>query len=351
MFLKMSGRRVVIVGGGEHAAQKARLILKTKARIEVIAEELEAELEALETSGKIHRHTPLIPVALFTNTALVFVATGCPGADSAWHALAHEAGALINVVDQPDLCDAMTPSIVDRDPVVVAIGTEGTAPILARQIKTRVEELLEPRLGDLAALAGRLRTSVKRRVHASERRSFWRWVFSGEPRRLFRSGAEREATRLIKTRISESRPPAPPTGFVSLVGAGPGAQDLITLRGVQRLQEADLIFYDGPVDLAVLELARRDAERIHIGKTPGTAAWPQEKITALISAAAKQGKQIVWLKVNDPESAETMATEVAALLTEQIDHEVVPGIEATPTAATSRGQLPTKQRKRSTLVS
>ncbi len=151
MFLQMAGRRVVIMGGGEQAAQKARLILKTEATVEIWSATFDAELSDLAASGRVTLHDGPITPHSFSDTALAFIATGCPGADMALHVLAKEGGAIVNVVDQPQLCDAITPSIVDRDPVVVAIGTEGTAPVLARQIKTKVEEMLEPRLGDFAA--------------------------------------------------------------------------------------------------------------------------------------------------------------------------------------------------------
>ena len=131
MFLQMAGRRVVIMGGGEQAAQKARLILKTEATVEIWAATFDAELSDLAASGRVTLHDGPITPNSFSDTALAFIATGCPGADMALHVLAKEAGAIVNVVDQPQLCDAITPSIVDRDPVVVAIGTEGAAPVLA----------------------------------------------------------------------------------------------------------------------------------------------------------------------------------------------------------------------------
>ncbi|MEO1309324.1 MAG: bifunctional precorrin-2 dehydrogenase/sirohydrochlorin ferrochelatase, partial [Pseudomonadota bacterium] len=169
-----------------------------------------------------------IGVEAFRDAALVFIATGCPGTDAALHDLAQLAGAVTNVVDQPDLCDALTPSIVDRDPVVVAIGTEGTAPVLGRQIKTRLEQQLEPRLGDLAALAGRLRDRAAARLGPKARRDLWRWVFNGPPRAAHAAGAERDAATQIKTAIETGAfgqaAPAP----VALVGAGPGSRDLIT---------------------------------------------------------------------------------------------------------------------------
>lgn len=277
MFLQMAGRRVVIVGGGEQAAQKTRLILKTRARIDVLAPNLDPELADLAAAGRITHIAGPITVASFADTALVFVATGCRGMDMALHALAKAAGATVNVVDQPDLCDAITPSIVDRDPVVVAIGTEGTAPVLARQIKTKLEESLEPRLGDLAALAGRMRSAAAARHAPRARRDLWRWVFNDTPRRLFASGAERETAKVIKTAIETGEFGMTDGGSVSIVGAGPGAKDLITLRGVQRLQEADVIYYDRLLDPEILELARRDAERVYVGKAPGCHSWPQEK--------------------------------------------------------------------------
>ncbi|MEM9043741.1 MAG: NAD(P)-dependent oxidoreductase [Pseudomonadota bacterium] len=325
MFLTMTDRQVAIIGGGEQAAQKTRLILKTEARIDVIADTLEPELDALAKARRIDFQPDRVPEGYFGKTALVFIATGCPGADAAWHARAKSEGALVNVVDQPDLCDAMTPSIVDRDPVVVAIGTEGTAPLLGRQIKTRIEELLEPRLGDLAALAGRLRTEVARRLPLRARRPFWRWVFGSEPRRLFAAGLERDAMRLIKNGIADASAYETTEGFVSFVGAGPGAQDLMTLRGVQRLQEADVIFYDDRIDSCVLELARRDAERVYTGKISGTSPWPSERIDALISTAAMKGKAVVKLEPCDPHAVQ-LSREIAVLKESGVTYEIVPGV-------------------------
>ena len=350
MFLKMEGHRVVIVGGGEQAAQKCRLMLKTEARIVVVAPALEDELAALVRSGRIDRHDGPACPALFAKTALVFVATGCRGADAAAHALAKEAGALVNVVDAPDLCDAVTPSLVDRDPVVVAIGTEGTAPVLACQIRTRVEEMLEPRLGDLAALAGRLRAAVAGRVPRRERRRFWAWVFSGEPRLAHARGAEREAAAAIKKAIARGGVPGRDAGTVALVGAGAGSRDLITLRGVQRLQDADIVFHDRLIDEGVLEYARRDAERVCVGKAPGAHPWPQDRINGLLVGAARQGKRVVRLKCGDPGIFARGAEEAAALKQAGIAVEIVPGVTAACVAAASAGLFLTERGRASTLV-
>lgn len=336
MFLQMAGRHVVIVGGGEQAAQKARLILKTEARIVLVAPDLDPELAALVREGRAVQVTTL-SVDVFRGAALVFVATGCVGLDYAAHALAKEAGVVVNVVDRPALCDAVTPSIVDRDPVVVAISTEGTAPVLARQIRSRMETLLEPGLGGLAALAGRLRPEVARRIPQRERRFFWDWVFNGPPRQAMARGAARAAATLIKDTLAAGGA-GQMQGSIALVGAGPGAADLLTLRALRLLQDADVIYYDRLVDPAVLDLARRDAERVFVGKEVGASSWPQDRINAVIVAAAKQGRKVVRLKSGDPGIFGRLAEELDAAHAAHIPIEIVPGVTSASAAAASLGR-------------
>ncbi|MEP5154091.1 siroheme synthase CysG [Planktotalea sp.] len=350
MFLQMQGRRVVIAGGGEQAAQKCRLILKTDAAIMILAPALDPELSDLHAQGRIDWQTGAITAASFADTSLVFIASGCPGVDASLHSVAKAAGATVNVVDQPHLCDALTPSIVDRSPVVVAIGTEGTAPVLARQIKTRMEQALEPRLGDLAALAGRLRDRAAARLGPRDRRDLWRWVFSGPARETHARGGEREAAQMIKHAIDAADFGLEAEGSVALVGAGPGAKDLITLRGVQRLQEADVIYYDRLVDPEILELARRDAERVYVGKEPGCHHWPQEKISGVLVASAKQGKRVVRLKCGDPGVFARGAEEVDALDAAGISYEIVPGVTSASAASAALGGFLTERGTCDTLV-
>ncbi|NDR56144.1 NAD(P)-dependent oxidoreductase [Aliiruegeria sabulilitoris] len=327
MFLKMQDRRVVIAGGGEQAAQKARLMLKTEAEIVLLSQELDEELQDLVATGRARHDTGAPGVRSFYGAALVFIATGCVGLDAALQALAKEAGVLVNVVDQPDLCDAYTPSIVDRDPVVVAIGTEGNAPVLGRMIKTQVEELLEPRLGDMARLAGRLREAVAHHVAPEARRGFWRWMFAGEPRRLHARGSEHRAARLLKQAIAEGHDPQTRRkGAVSLVGAGPGDADLLTLRAVQRLQEADIIFVAPEVAPAILEQARRDAERVHLPEPGAALAWPRERLEQRIATEARHGRSVVYLLADTPGMAQFEPFE--ALDEEGILVERVPGAMA-----------------------
>lgn len=350
MFIRTSGRRVVIVGGGEQAAQKARLILKTDARIVLAAPELDEELAALVAEGRAEHHGGAITAALFEGAAMAFVGSGCPGIDAAIHALA-VGRCPVNVVDQPELCDITTPSLVDRDPVVVAIGTEGTAPVLARQIKTKVEEMLAPNLGGFAALAGRLRGAVSASVPKPRRRAFWAWAFGGAVQQTWTRGAEREAARMLKDAIAAGGSPSQAAdGSIALVGAGPGARDLLTMRAVARLQEADVIFYDRLVDPEVLELARRDAERIYVGKEVGAHAWPQDKISAVIVVEALKGRRVVRLKSGDPGIFGRATEEMEAANTAGIPIEIVPGVTAASAAGASLGCSLTERGKTDTLV-
>lgn len=333
MFIRTTGRRVVIVGGGEQAAQKARLLLKTDAVLVLVAQRLEEELQGLVDTGRATQVTAL-SVQVFDDAAMAFIATGCPGFDVAAHALAKAARCPVNVVDQPDLCDMTTPSIVDRDPIVVAIGSEGTAPVLTREIKTQVERLLPQQLGGLAALAGRLRPSVARHVPRAGRRAFWAWVFKGGPRATWVRGAERDAATQIKAAIRAGGAPGADktAGHIALVGAGPGARDLLTLRAVERLQEADVIFYDRLVDEEVLELARRDAERVFVGKHVGAHPWPQEQINRIIVAQACEGRRVVRLKSGDPGIFGRASEEIEAARAAGIPVEIVPGVTAASAA-------------------
>ncbi|MEJ6388812.1 siroheme synthase CysG [Gymnodinialimonas ulvae] len=351
MFFRTTGRRVVLAGGGEQAAQKARLILKTDAEIVLAAPELDAELAALVAEGRAAHHAGPLDAGLFKGAAMAFIATGCPGWDAALHGLAQAARVPVNVVDRPDLCDIITPSIVDRDPVVVAIGTEGTAPVLGREIKTRIERMLPANIGGLAALAGRLRPVVAERVPRAGRRAFWAWVFKGAPRDGWTRGAERDAARQIKAAIAAGGAPDTATeGSIALVGAGPGARDLLTMRAVERLQEADVIYYDRLVDPDVLELARRDAERVFVGKHVGAHAWPQAQINAVIVAEARKGRRVVRLKSGDPGIFGRAGEEIDAARAAGVAVEIVPGVTAASAAGAAMGESLTMRGHSDTLI-
>lgn len=285
MFLDLAGREVLIAGGGEQAAQKLRLLARTEAGIMLMAPELNEELAAAVAAGRVKHLASDFVAGLQPN--LVFACTGCVGLDGIIGYEARLGGAVVNVVDRPALCDAITPAIVDRDPLVVAIGTEGTAPVLARQVKSAVEAMLEPRLGRLAAFAATLRPLVGETLAAPLRRRFWAWAFGGAPRRMFREGRETEAERAMAEAAKTGRLPEE-GGSLTLIRL-PEAPDLLTLRAVQRLQEADLILHDGAPE-AVLDLARRDAER-----------GPMDAIRA--RKAMENGERVIILAAPDTPSA------------------------------------------------
>ena len=291
LFLDLEGARVVLVGGGEQAAQKARLLARTSARLEIMAERLSAELEQIVASGRATAIVAAPDVAAFAGARLVVVATGCAALDAAAAHLARAAGAVVNVVDRPALSDAIMPAIVDRAPVVVAIGTEGTAPVLARRIRTLLETALEPELGRFAAFAGGLRGQVASRIAPAGRRRFWEWACD-MPRRMFAEGREAEAVQAIEAALAEWAAPGRAPGRISIVEPD-GAPDLLTLRAVARLQEADLVLHDANCPLAILELARRDAARAVLA-SEGPARWhgPAARRAA---AKAARGRQVVWL--------------------------------------------------------
>jgi len=350
IFIRTTGRRVVVVGGGAQAAQKMRLLLKTDADLLLVARDPEPELAALVAAGRV-ACTPDLSASVFDGAAMGFVATGCPGFDAAVHGLAQAVRCPVNVVDRPDLCDLTTPAIVDRDPVVVAIGSEGTAPVLTREIKTMLETALPQSLGGLAALAGRLRGAVVQHVPRDARRAFWGWVFRGAPRDAWVRGAERDATARIKAAIAAGGAPGGDgAGRISFVGAGPGARDLLTLRAVQRLQEADVIFYDRLVDAEVLELARRDAERVFVGKHVGAHAWPQDRINARIVAEARKGRRVVRLKSGDPGIFGRLTEELDAARGAGVAVDIVPGVTAACGAAAEMAMPLTARGASDTLV-
>ncbi|MEM9210286.1 MAG: NAD(P)-dependent oxidoreductase [Pseudomonadota bacterium] len=263
MFLNMQGRRVIVLGGGEQAAQKVRLLLKTDAEILVVSDALDDELGGYLSEGKILFSNAEVTPDLLVSAVLVFSATGCAGAGAAHAGLAAAANVLVNVVDQPENCDAITPSIVDRDPLVVAIGTEGAAPVLARQIKASLETQLEPDLGQFVRFAGSMRRAVRLAIPKSTHRSFWSWVFSARPRQLFQKGATGHAFQAVKAAVKDHGGALATGGSFHEVRVSEDDPDQVRLGDLRALQEADIIVATQKNFDKVLELARRDAERVY----------------------------------------------------------------------------------------
>lgn len=320
MFIKTTGRTVVVVGDGEQAAQKCRLLLKSDADILLLGDHPDDELLAMIKQGRIRQQAGQISRASFETATIGFIATGSPAADVCIHAIAKDAGLLVNVVDRPELCDLTTPSIVDRDPVVVAIGTEGNAPVLGRRIKTQIEQMLDPSVGRFAEAVGRLRGMVARYVPQSQRRAFWREVFVGQIWQTFKRGSERDAIQRLKAQIMGEHP-ASQVAQVTLIDSMSGQADMISLRGVERLQEADEIFYEQESDQAILELARRDAERNLLGSVTSDHTWPIRSRISFIRQAAKPGRNIVW--ISNCDNSETTSNLGAFTTDPAINFEVI----------------------------
>jgi uroporphyrin-III C-methyltransferase / precorrin-2 dehydrogenase / sirohydrochlorin ferrochelatase len=347
VFADLANADVLVVGGGEQAARKVRLLRKTGARITLVAEAVTAELRELGQQGAICILARPFLTRDLDGQRLVFAATGDGLGDSAVSRAAKARGIPVNVVDAPALSTFITPAIVDRDPVVVAIGTEGTAPVLARQIKTLAERMLPANFGVLARRAEGLRAAVAKAVaEPRRRRRLWERLLAGPFRHAVLRGAEDEAGRILAAELhGEDRARPAASGRVTLIGCGPGDPDLLTLKAVQRLQEADVLVIDRLVDAKVLEYARRDAERIFVGKTPRGATTSQAEINRMLVREAQAGKAVARLKGGDPLIFGRAAEELATCQAAGIAVEVVPGVTAAHACAARIG-LPVTLRER-----
>lgn len=330
-FFKVAGRLVVVVGEGEEALAKCRLVAKTYANIHLFAIAPSDELLSFANENAIRLIQDHVTSSAIEGAALVFAATGDNASDRAIVALARTLKIPANAVDQPDQCDFYTPALVTRAPVAIAIGTEGAGPILAQMIRVRIDQMLPINLGRVAMLAQSYRHAADTLLQrGAPRRAFWKNFFSGSPSRYAESGdlslARRAATQLLRTKGVDQ-------GHVSLVGAGPGAEDLLTLRAQRLLMEADVIVYDALVPEAVVAMGRRDAERVSVGKRKGCHSKSQKEIDQLLVSLGQEGKRVVRLKSGDPLIFGRAAEELAALRLAGISHEVVPGVTSAFAAA------------------
>lgn len=342
IFLRLAGEPVLVVGGGEVAARKIDLLLRTSAQVRVVAPELVPGLAELAAAGDIvHVASEFRPEHL-DGVRLAIAATD-KRAINAWVARqAVRRNIPVNVVDDRELSSFIVPAIVDRSPVVVAVGSSGDAPVLTRRLRERLESFLPQRLGALAKLAGKLRPTIKARIETpARRRRFWENFFDGTLAADVLAGREDAADPALPGRVVESfaqiahRPQA--AGEVVLVGAGPGDPGLLTLRALRALQNADVILYDRLVSAEILDLARRDAERIYVGKTAGGAQVSQEEINAQLVQLAQQGKRVCRLKGGDPFIFGRGGEELEALAAAGVRFEVVPGVTAAAGCAAYAG--------------
>ena len=321
-FLDLAGRPVFVVGGGETAARKARLLLKAGARVTFWGAAPEAAVRAEFGGSCAYRERPL--GVLRPRPALVVAASEDRGADTRAAALARAAGVPVNVVDLPGQCDFTVPSIVERGDLVVGISTGGDAPVLGRRIREKIEAMLPSRLGDLVAWAGAKRAEVAERVPTRDRRDFWERLLEGPAAEAVLRGDEAGAERAYRDALSgEAR-----TGHVHIVGAGPGDPELLTLKALRVLQEADVVLHDHLASDGVMELVRRDAERISVGKRRAAHTLTQDETNALMVRLAREGRRVVRLKGGDPYVFGRGGEEVDACRAAGVPCTVVPGVTA-----------------------
>ncbi|MBV9696459.1 MAG: uroporphyrinogen-III C-methyltransferase [Gammaproteobacteria bacterium] len=343
VFLRLEGAPAAVIGGGEVAWRKVQWLRRAGARVRVIAPRLQAELAAAALAGELeHRAEHFRPEHL-EGARVVVAATGDTAVNAAVAATARAARIPVNVVDDAQLSSFIFPAIIDRSPIVVAVSSAGHAPVLARRVRAQIEALLPARLGALARFLGIQRERVRRTLKPAARRAFWERLLDGPVARALLEAAPHRAERALRRELHEARRRSGAVqGSVHLVGAGPGDPDLLTLRALQLLQEADVILHDRLVSAAVLERSRRDAQRIFVGKEAGERGQ-QERINALLVSLARAGKRVVRLKGGDPFIFGRGGEELEVLAAHGIPCSVVPGITAALGAAAA-AQLPLTHR-------
>ncbi|HTW75969.1 MAG TPA: siroheme synthase CysG [Steroidobacteraceae bacterium] len=344
VFLDLAMRRVLVVGGGAVAARKVELLLQARALVRVVAPRLHPALSRARDAGRIeHIGAPFEPRHL-EDVVLAIAATDRPEINRAVAAAGAALRVFVNVVDDAGASSCILPAIVDRSPVIVAVGTSAHSPALARRVRAQLEEWLPERLGELARLAAHARARVRRALpDASRRRRFWDRLLAGRVASQVLAGQAAGAEALLEEELAAAVSGGQAGGEVYLIGAGPGDPDLLTLRAQQLLQQADVVLYDRLVAEAVLARARRDALRIFVGKQTGRHRVTQERIHTLLLEYAGRGLRVARLKGGDPLVFARGGEEIEVLRRAGVPVIVVPGITAALGAAASAG-LPLTQR-------
>ena len=342
LFLQLRSQPVVVVGGGRVAVRKVDLLRKSGARITLVAPELREELHRLVASGDL-QHIPASFVETHLEGAtLAIAATNDHDVNAAVSRAAHARRILVNVVDEPSLSTFIFPAIVDRSPIIVAVSSGGESPVLARRVREQIESLLPEKLGALARFMGERRKAVQHALGVLARRPFWERIVSGLVGTRVLAGDEAGAEKAFESELRTSHLTTSPTtggtglGEVYLIGAGPGDPDLLTLRALQLLQQADVVLYDRLVPDAVLERSRRDAERVFVGKEAGDHTV-QDRIHELLVHYASKGLRVARLKGGDPFVFGRGGEEIEVLARHGIPYISVPGITAALGAASYAG--------------
>jgi len=328
IFFNITNRLCVVVGGGDVAARKVTMLLKANAAVTLVAPEICHELQALADAGRIKLMRGSYDAAQLEGACMAVAATDNEAVNEIVSRDAKALNIPVNVVDAPHLCTFTMGSIIDRSPVVIAVSSEGNAPVLARHVRTKIETMLPAGYGRIAGIAGEFRDKVKAKFATmQERRRFWEDVFQGPMVERVLAGQEQAARDLLQSLI-DNQDASASKGEVFLVGAGPGDPDLLTFRALRLMQQCDVCVYDKLVSPEVMELVRRDAELVYVGKARDQHTMPQEEINALLARLALQGKRVLRLKGGDPFIFGRGGEEIETLMQHGVPFQVVPGITA-----------------------
>lgn len=338
IFYDLKGQRCLVVGGGDVALRKADLLVRAGARLRVVSPELCEGLDELlrQNGGDYHQAT--YSADYLSDVALVIAGTDKPEVNIKVSEDAKQLGLPINVVDHPDLSSFIFPAVIDRSPVVVAVSSGGQSPVLARLLRGKLESMIPASYGRLADLVGRFRNQVKQRFDSiNERRGFWEFILQGPVAEMVFAGKEEKAEELLEHALASADTWQQAVGEVYLVGGGPGDPDLLTFKALRLMQQADVVVYDRLVSAQVLDLCRRDADRVYVGKARKKHALPQQEINLLLVKLAKQGKRVLRLKGGDPFIFGRGGEEIDQLMVQDIPFQVVPGITSASGCAAYAG--------------
>ncbi len=336
LFFNLQQQPCLLVGGGAIALRKARLLIKAGAKIHVVTLELCDELKQLLADNDGSFSIKAYDQSDLSSCQIVIAATDQAALNQQISSQAKAARIPVNVVDNPQLCTFIMPAIIDRSPLVIAVSSGGEAPVLARQLRAKLETLIPSSYGRLAQLASRWRDRVKNRfADVDMRRRFWEEILSGTVAELSLNGNDDKAEAIIQQKLDEAD--VNPTGEVYLVGGGPGDPELLTLRALRLMQQAEVVLYDRLISPEIMELVRRDADRIYVGKKRDQHAVPQTEINQLLVDLAKQGKRVLRLKGGDPFIFGRGGEEIELLAENNVPFQVVPGITAASGCASYAG--------------
>ena len=337
IFLDLRDRHCLVVGGSETAARKTELLLRAGACVEVVAPDLHEGFAQLPHAERLKRVADAFTPDLLDGKDAVIVVEDDAAAAKVVADAARARHIPVNVADKPALCSFILPSIIDRSPIMVAVSSGGESPVLARMLRARLETLIPAAYGRLSALAARYKERVRAAVKPEQRRAFWEKVFLSPVAEMVFSGRDVEAEQQLDAMIREPASHTTSRGEVYLVGAGPGNPDLLTFRALRLMQQADVIVYDRLVSPPILDMCRRDAERVYVGKERDDHAVPQEEINLMLVRLAKEGKRTLRLKGGDPFIFGRGGEEIETLVEHGVSFQVVPGITAAAGVASYAG--------------